>query len=149
VSNHLEERGFQPFKPAEDKVEKFDAVIWKDKREGLNKIVGGWLWLQHTKKPMILSAGLASLPDTKRFYQALSSSTLSTLKLNARPRHLVSLGLMSGSWPALVKEADSLHLEIKPAINSSNLRASGQQAWWEISGQLVLSSAAESSDDSD
>ena len=149
VSNHLEERGFQRFKPAENKVKKSDAVIWKDKREGQNKSVGGWLWLQHTKKPMILSAGLASLPDTKQFYQALPSSTLSALKLNARPRHLVSLGLMNGSWPALVKQADSLHLQIKPAINSSNLRASGQQAWWEISGQLVLSSAAESSDDSD
>jgi hypothetical protein len=149
VSNRLEERGFERINPADDKAKKSDAVIWKDKREGQNKSVGGWLWLRHTKKPMILSAGLASLPDTKQFYQALPSSTLSALKLNARPRHLVSLGLMNGSWPALVKQADSLHLQIKPAINSSNLRASGQQAWWEISGQLVLSSAAESSDDSD
>jgi len=111
--------------------------------------VGGWRWLQYSKNSMLLSAGLASLPDTKPFYQVLPISKLLALKLNARPRDLVSLGLMNGSWPALLKQADSLHLQIKPAINASKLKASGQQAWWEVSGQLVLSSAAESSDDSD
>ena len=150
VSNHLEERGFQRFKPAEDNAKKADAVIWKDKREGQNKIVGGWRWLlQPHPNPTLLSAGLASLPDTKPFYQALPASTLSALKLNARPRNLVSLGLMNGSWPALLKQADFVQLQIKPAITSPHLKASGQQTWWEISGQLVLSSAAESSEDSD
>ncbi|MDC0277464.1 hypothetical protein OAK87_00650, partial [bacterium] len=149
VSNHLKERGFQRFSPADDKVEKADAVIWKDRRDGQNKIVGGWRWLQHPKKSTILSAGLASLPDTKQFYQALPMLTPSTLKLNARPRNLVLLGLMNGSWPALLKQADSVHLQIKPAIPTFNLRASGQQTWWEISGQLELSSAVESSVDSD
>ncbi len=150
VSNHLEERGFQRFKPAEDNAKKADAVIWKDKREGQNKIVGGWRWLlQPHPNPTLLSAGLASLPDTKPFYQALPASTLSALKLNARPRNLVSLGLMNGSWPALLKQADFVQVQIKPAITSPHLKASGQQTWWEISGQLVLSSAAESSEDSD
>ena len=149
VSNRLEERGFQRNNPAKDKSQKSDAVIWKDNREGQNKILGGWRWLQYPKKSMLLSAGLASLPDTKPFYQALPESKLLALKLNARPRNLVSLGLMNESWPALLKQADSLHFQIEPAMNSSNLRASAQQAWWEISGQLVLSSAAESSDDSD
>ena len=149
VSNRLEERGFERINPADDKAKKSDAVIWKDKREGQNKIVGGWRWLQNPKTSVLLSAGLAGLPDTKSFYQALPESTRLALKLNARPRDLVSLGLMNGSWPALLKQADSLHLQIKPAINASKLKASGQQAWWEVSGQLVLSSAAESSDDSD
>ena len=149
VSNHLEERGFQRINPAKNKDQKSDAVIWKDKREGQNKIVGGWRWLQYSKNSMLLSAGLASLPDTKPFYQVLPISKLLALKLNARPSNLASLGLMNGSWPALLKQADSLHLQIEPAINSSNLKASAQQAWWKISGQLVLSSAAESSDDSD
>ena len=149
VSNHLKERGFQRFSPADDKVKKADAVMWKDRRDGQNKIVGGWRWLQHPKKSTILSAGLASLPDTKQFYQALPMLTPSTLKLNARPRNLVLLGLMNGSWPALLKQADSVHLQIKPAIPTFNLRASGQQTWWEISGQLELSSAVESSVDSD
>jgi hypothetical protein len=149
VSNHLEERGFQRINPAKNKDQKSDAVILKDKRERQNKIVGGWRWLQYSKNSMLLSAGLASLPDTKPFYQVLPLSKLLALKLNARPSNLASLGLMNGSWPALLKQADSLHLQIEPAINSSNLKASAQQAWWKISGQLVLSSAAKSSDDSD
>ena len=150
VSNRLEERGFQRSKQqAQDKAKDADTVIWKDQRAGQNKVVGGWRWLQQPQKPPLLSAGLASLPDTKPFYQALPASSNSALKLNARPRNLVSLGLMNGNWPALLQQADSLHLQIKPAMSSPNLKATGQQVWWEISGQLVLSSAAESSVDSD
>jgi hypothetical protein len=124
-------------------------VIWIDKREGQNEIVGGWRWLQQPQKPMLLSAGLASLPDLKPFYRNLPALKPLALELNARPRNLVSLGLMKGSWPALLKQADSLHLQIEPATNASNLKASALRAWWEINGQLVLSSAAGSSDDSD
>ena len=149
VSSRLEERGYQRSTPAEDKSKKADVVIWKDKRDDQNKIVGGWRWLQQPQKPTLLSAGLATLPDTKPFYQVLPASSFAALKLNARPRKLVSLGLMNGSWPALLKQADSLHLQIKPAMASINLKDSGQQAWWEIKGQLVLSSAAKSSGDSD
>ena len=111
--------------------------------------MGGWRWLQKPGTLPLLSAGLASLPDTKPFYQTLPAAKDSALKLHARPRNLVALGLMNGAWPALLKQADSLHLQIKPAIVSANLKTSGQQAWWEISGQLVLSSAADPSEDSD
>ena len=149
VSIRLEERGFQRSHAAKDKAKTADAVIWKDQRSGQVKVVGGWRWLQQPQKPPLLSAGLASLPDAKPFYQALPASSNAALKLNARPRNLMSLRLMNGAWPALLQKADSLHLQIKPAMSSPNLKASGQQAWWEISGQLVLSSAAESSDDSD
>ena len=149
VSIRLEERGFQRSHSAKDKAKTADAVIWKDQRSGQDKVVGGWRWLQQPQKPPLLSAGLASLPDAKPFYQALPASSNAALKLNARPRKLMSLRLMNGAWPALLQKADSLHLQIKPAMSSPNLKASGQQAWWEISGQLVLSSAAESSDDSD
>jgi len=149
VSIRLEERGFQRSHSAKDKAKTADAVIWKDQRSGQDKVVGGWRWLQQPQKPPLLSAGLASLPDAKPFYQALPASSNAALKLNARPRNLMSLRLMNGAWPALLQKADSLHLQIKPAMSSPNLKASGQQAWWEISGQLVLSSAAESSDDSD
>ena len=149
VSNRLEERGFQLSNSDQETAKKVDAVIWKDQRAGQNKVVGGWRWLQRPQKPALLSAGLASLPDTKSFYQALPASSNAALKLNARPRNLVSLRLMNGNWPALLQQADSLHLQIKPAISSPNLKATGQQVWWEISGQLVLSSAAESSVDSD
>ena len=149
VSSRLEERGFQRSTPAQDTTKKADVVIWKDQREGQNKVVGGWLWLHQPKIPPLLSAGLASFPETKPFYQVLPVSSFATLKLNARPRNLVNLGLMNGSWPALLKQADSLHLQIKPAMTFPNLKASGQQAWWEISGQLVISSEADSSDDSD
>ena len=159
VSSRLEERGFQRSTPKpspsqtptskQDKDKKTDAVIWKDQRGGQNKIVGGWRWLQKPGTLPLLSAGLASLPDTKPFYQTLPAATDSALKLHARPRNLVALGLMNGAWPALLKQADSLHLQIKPAIVSANLKTSGQQAWWEISGQLVLSSAADPSEDSD
>ena len=149
VSIRLEERGFQSINPADDKAKKSDAVIWKDKREGQNAIVGGWRWLQRPQKPMLLSAGLANLPDTKPFYRNLPALKPLALELNARPRNLVSLGLMKESWPALLKQADSLHLQIEPATKVSNLKASALRAWWEISGQLVLSSAARSSDDSD
>jgi hypothetical protein len=149
VSNRLEEREFQSINPADDKTKKSDAVIWIDKREGQNEIVGGWRWLQQPQKPMLLSAGLASLPDLKPFYRNLPALKPLALELNARPRNLVSLGLMKGSWPALLKQADSLHLQIEPATNASNLKASALRAWWEINGQLVLSSAAGSSDDSD
>ena len=149
VSKRLEERGFQRSNPAQNSAKKSDAVIWKDVREGQKKIVGGWRWVSQPKEAALLSAGLAILPDTKSFYQQLPASKLSALMLNARPRNLVSLGLMNGSWPALLKQADSIHLQIKPVMASPNLKASGQKPWWEINGQLVLSSAAESSDDSD
>ena len=161
VSTRLEERGFQRSTPKpsptpsqtptskQDKDKKTDAVIWTDQRGGQNKIVGGWRWLQKPGTLPLLSAGLASLPDTKPFYQTLPAAKDSALKLHARPRNLVALGLMNGAWPALLKQADSLHLQIKPAIVSANLKTSGQQAWWEIRGQLVLSSAADPSEDSD
>ncbi len=149
VSNRLEERGFQRSNPTQNSATGASAVIWNDQRGGKNKIVGGWRWLQPTKKPPLFSAGLASLPVDKPFYQALPASSLAALKLQARPRKLVSLGLMNGAWPALLKQADSLHLQIQPTTTSSNLKPPGQQAWWKISGQLVLSSAAESSGGSD
>ena len=149
VSNRLEERGFQRSTPAQDKANPADAVIWNDQRDGQSKVVGGWRWLQESQKAPLFSAGLASLPDTKPFYQVLPLSSPAALKLNARPRNLEILGLMNGSWPALLKQADSLHLQVKPAIPSPNPKASGQQAWWEMSGQLVISSAPDSSGDTD
>ena len=149
VSSRLEERGFQRSTPKANKANKADAVVWTDQRKEQTEIVGGWRWLQQPQKPPLLSAGLASLPDIKPFYQAFPAATSSSLKLNARPRNLVSMGLMNGSWPALVQQADALHLQIKPAIPSPTANVPGQQSWWEIRGQLVLSSAAETSEASD
>ena len=121
-------------------------MIWNDQRSEPNKVVGGWRWLQQPNQQPLLSVGLATLPDTKPFYQPFPESSFAALKLNAQPRRLVSLGLLNGAWPALLQQADSLHLQIEPALSSFKSKELGQQSWLAISGQLVLSSAAESTD---
>ena len=149
VSNRLKERGFQRSNSVQDTAKKADAMIWNDQRSEPNKVVGGWRWLQQPNQQPLLSVGLATLPETKPFYQPFPESSFAALKLNAQPRRLVSLGLLNGAWPALLQQADSLHLQIEPALSSFKSKELGQQSWWAISGQLVLSSAAESTDDSD
>ena len=148
VSSRLEERGFQS-QPLGEKSQPDNALIWTESRDGQARVVGGWRWLQRSNQPSLFSAGLASLPEIKPFYQARRQSDPSVLLLKARPLELNRVGLMDGSWPPLLKQADSVHIQIKPALSQSGTKAAGVQQWWEISGHLVLSSAAEVSDNSD
>ncbi len=146
VSQRLKERGFQLQKPSQVKGQPGSTKIWTDNHDGKSRIVGGWRWLQQSNHPELLSAGLAILPEKKPFYHKIPAPDHSVLLFNARPRGLSSLGLMSGSWPALLKQADSLTVRIKPAIASLDPSARRQQSWWEIRGQLVLTSEGASSE---
>ena len=149
LSDRLEERGLRQQKIVQSNNKEQNTVIWKDVQDGKNRIVGGWRWLQQENKPDLLSAGLAMLPDQNRFDKQLPESEPSVLLLHARPKTLSSMELMNGSWPLLLKKANSMSVQIKPAVAFSESKARGKQTWWEVSGQLVVASEAEGSEDSE
>ncbi|KZR75420.1 hypothetical protein [Prochlorococcus marinus] len=114
-------------------------TLWRQPYSDGERVVGGWVWQKQNGKPTRFGIAIGDSP----MLTEISNKTINlvhpdVMKMSADTAGLYRLGLLSGSWPALVKQAKLL------TVNLSYLRGAKLKKtdWWWMSGQLILEQAS-------
>ena len=118
-----------------------ESVIWRESKPSDQAVLGGWRWLQPQSTRPVLSVGLGTAPSAVPLPGAgpFLAQPRTVLNLRVRPAALLSRGLLSNRWPKVVRQAQSLSLQLHMLSSARDARD-----WTELSGQLELSTAGES-----
>ncbi|KZR64147.1 hypothetical protein PMIT1306_01117 [Prochlorococcus sp. MIT 1306] len=114
-------------------------TLWRQPYSDGERIVGGWVWRQQNGKPTRFGIALGDSPMlTDISNKPIELVHPDVMKLTADTAGLYRLGLLNGFWPAPVKQAKLL------TMNLSYLRGAKLKKtdWWWMSGQLILEQAS-------
>ncbi|WP_232199520.1 hypothetical protein [Synechococcus sp. RS9916] len=133
LSGRLRDQGLRVSKPS--------ATSWIDPQGTSRQVVGGWLWIAPKTDESVLSVGLGLSPAATVFTGPKANPNKDlTLSLSVNPRDLAERGLLSGTWPRVVRQTPRLQLTLKSMGGVS----SSATDWMELRGQLALAAAGES-----
>ena len=150
VSARLQERGFDQSAKSDSTLKSRDqvsstATIWSRTENGKTDVVGGWIWhpsksgqkIKNLKTKAIynrlgLSLGASPLADASLPTPQLLADT--AFRLWADPSRIGKLGMLSGSWPAVVQKATELQVELSELKGGNG----GKAPWMWMKGQLTL-----------
>ncbi|KZR66583.1 hypothetical protein [Prochlorococcus sp. MIT 1303] len=145
VSQHLEAREFiKEDKTVVQKDQNTDVAfsgltLWRQTYSDGERVVGGWVWQKQNGKPIRFGIALGDSPMlTEISNKPIELVHPEVMKLSADTAGLYRLGLLNGFWPAPVKQANLL------TMNLSYLRGAKLKKtdWWWMSGQLILEQAS-------
>lgn len=145
ISQRLEARDFiREDKSVVQKDQNIDVdfsglTLWRQPYSDGERVVGGWVWQQQNGKPTRFGIALGDSPMlTDISNKPIELVHPDVMKLTADTAGLYRLGLLNGFWPAPVKQAKLL------TMNLSYLRGAKLKKtdWWWMSGQLILEQAS-------
>ena len=117
----------------------YGLTLWRQPYSDGERVVGGWVWQKQNGKPTRVGIAIGDSP----MLNEISNKTINlvhpdVMKMSADTAGLYRLGLLNGSWPAPVKQAKLL------TMNLSYLRGAKLKKtdWWWLSGQLILEQAS-------
>ena len=145
VSQRLQQRDF--IKEANSVVQKDQNIdvdfsgltLWRQPYVDGERVVGGWVWQQQNGKPTRFGIALGDSPMlTEISNEPIDLVDSDVMKLSADTAALYRLGLLNELWPAPVKQARTLNMNLS-YLRGTNLK---KTHWWWMSGQLILEQAS-------